>query len=56
MVIASDLHAGTVIRIEGQIYKLLEAESKAGIAKMGESDCARAQQRTDGLTGLGLWS
>jgi elongation factor P len=35
MVIASELKAGTVIRIEGQIYKVLEVESKAGAAKLG---------------------
>ena len=35
MVIASDLHEGMTIRIEKQIYKVLEAESKAGAAKMG---------------------
>lgn len=35
MVIASDLHEGMTIRIEKQIYKILEAESKAGAAKMG---------------------
>lgn len=34
MVLASELRAGMVIRIEGQIYKVLEAESKAGTAKM----------------------
>jgi elongation factor P len=35
MVIASELKAGTVIRIDGQIYKVLEVESKAGAAKLG---------------------
>jgi elongation factor P len=35
MVIASELHEGIVIRIEEQIYKVLEVESKAGAAKMG---------------------
>ena len=35
MVIASDLREGMIIRIEGQIYKVLEVESKAGAAKMG---------------------
>ena len=34
MVIASELRAGMVIRIEGQIYKVVEVESKAGAAKM----------------------
>jgi len=35
MVVASELRAGMVIRIEGEIYKVLEVESKAGAAKMG---------------------
>lgn len=35
MVIASELQEGTAIRIEGQIYKVLQVESKAGAAKMG---------------------
>jgi elongation factor P len=35
MVIASELRLGMVIRIEGQIYKVVEVESKAGSAKMG---------------------
>jgi len=35
MVIASELHEGTALRIEGEIYKVLEVESKAGAAKMG---------------------
>jgi len=35
MIIASDLRAGMVLRIEGDIYKVLEVESKAGAAKMG---------------------
>ena len=35
MVIASELHEGMVVRIEGQLYKVLELESKAGAAKMG---------------------
>jgi len=34
MVIASELKEGMVIRIEGQIYEVLEAESKAGAAKL----------------------
>ena len=34
MVIASELREGVVLRIEGQIYKVLEVESKAGAAKM----------------------
>jgi len=35
MILASDLHAGMVIRIDGQIFKVIEVESKAGAAKMG---------------------
>lgn len=35
MIFASDLHAGSVIRIDEQIYKVIEVESKAGAAKMG---------------------
>lgn len=35
MLIASELRTGTVIRIEGQIHKVIEVESKAGAAKMG---------------------
>jgi hypothetical protein len=35
MVIASELRAGMVIRIVGQVHKVVEVESKAGGAKMG---------------------
>ncbi|MGA2607732.1 MAG: translation elongation factor P [Terriglobia bacterium] len=35
MFLAADLKEGMVIRIEGQIYRVLEAESKAGAAKLG---------------------
>ena len=35
MLIASELKAGMVIRIEGQIYRVLDVESKAGAAKLG---------------------
>jgi len=35
MVDASDLRGGMIIRIEGQVYKILEVASKAGAAKMG---------------------
>jgi len=35
MVVASELKSGMVIRVEGEIYKVLEVESKAGAAKMG---------------------
>jgi elongation factor P len=34
MVAATELREGLVLRIEGQIYKVLEAEYKAGAAKM----------------------
>ena len=34
MVMASELKTGMVIRVEGQIYKVLEVESKAGAAKL----------------------
>jgi len=34
MVTAAELKAGMVIRLEGQIYKVLEVESKAGAAKL----------------------
>jgi len=35
MIVASDLREGMAIRVEGQIYRVLEVESKAGAAKMG---------------------
>ena len=35
MVIASELRVGMIVRIEGQTYKVLEVEAKAGAAKMG---------------------
>lgn len=35
MIIASELRTGMAIRIEGQIYKVLDVESKAGTAKLG---------------------
>ena len=35
MVIASELRPGMVIRFEGQVYKVLDVESKSGAAKMG---------------------
>ena len=35
MVIASDLHTGMALRIDRQVYKVLEVEVKAGTAKMG---------------------
>ena len=35
MVTAAELKAGMVVRLEGEIYKVLEVESKAGAAKLG---------------------
>ncbi len=35
MVLASELRPGSAVRIEGQVYKVLEIESKAGTAKLG---------------------
>lgn len=35
MILASELRAGMALRIEGQVYKVLEAEAKAGTAKLG---------------------
>lgn len=35
MVIASELHQGMALRIDKQVYKVLEVEIKAGAAKMG---------------------
>ncbi len=35
MVIASELQPGMALRIDGQIYKVLEVEAKAGAAKLG---------------------
>jgi elongation factor P len=35
MVIASELREGMVIRVEGEIYRVLESVSKAGAAKLG---------------------
>lgn len=35
MVLASELLKGMVIRVEGEIYRILEVESKAAIAKLG---------------------
>jgi elongation factor P len=35
MVIASELRPGQVVRFEGQVYKVLEVDAKAGAAKMG---------------------
>lgn len=35
MLTAAELKEGLVVRIEGQIYRVLEAEAKAGAAKLG---------------------
>ena len=35
MVVASELREGMIIRIEGQIYRVLGVESRAGAAKLG---------------------
>ena len=35
MVLASELKQGTVVRVEGEVYRVLEVESKAAIAKLG---------------------
>ncbi len=35
MVLATELRAGMAIRIEQQVYKILETEAKSGAAKMG---------------------
>jgi len=35
MVEASELKAGMAIRMDGQVYKILEVENKAGAAKLG---------------------
>jgi len=48
MVIASELRQGMVIRIEGQIYEVLEAESKAGAAKLSGVVKAKLRNVTSG--------
>ena len=35
MLAASELKTGMVIRMEGQIYRVVEVESRAGVAKLG---------------------
>jgi elongation factor P len=35
MILASELTRGMVVRVEGEIYRVLEVESKAAIAKLG---------------------
>jgi elongation factor P len=48
MTLASELRAGMALRLEGQIYKVLEVESKAGAAKMGGVVKAKLQNATSG--------
>jgi len=48
MVIASELKQGMVVRIENQIYRVLEVESKAGAAKMGGSVRAKLSNLRSG--------
>jgi translation elongation factor P/translation initiation factor 5A len=43
MVTAAELKAGMVIRVEGQIYKVLEVESKVGAAKLGSNSSKKRQ-------------
>ena len=35
MLVASELKAGMVIRMGGQLYRVLEVENRAGAAKLG---------------------
>lgn len=35
MVLASELKQGTVVRVEGEVYRVLEVEAKAAAAKLG---------------------
>ena len=37
MVLASELKPGLVVRVEGQVYRVLEVETKAAVAKLGGS-------------------
>jgi elongation factor P len=48
MVIATELRAGMAVRIEGQVYKVLEVESKAGAAKLGGVVKAKLSNVTSG--------
>lgn len=41
MVTASELKEGMALRIDGQVYRVIEVESKAGAAKMGGTVRAR---------------
>ncbi|HZP62467.1 MAG TPA: elongation factor P [Terriglobales bacterium] len=50
MVIASELRSGMVLRIQGEIYKVLEVESRAGAAKMsGVVKTKLSKVKTGGL-------
>ena len=48
MVIASQLKAGMAVRIEGQIYKVLEAEVKAGAGQAGGVVKTKLRNATSG--------
>lgn len=48
MLIASELRSGMVLRIEGQIYKVLEVEVKAGAAKLSGVVKAKLRNLTTG--------
>ncbi len=37
MIVASELRAGMAVRVEGQVFKVLQSEFKAGAAKTGSS-------------------
>jgi elongation factor P len=51
MVTASELRAGMALRIEGQIYKVLEVEARTGTAKMGGT----VRARLSNVRGGRLW-
>jgi len=48
MVMASELRVGMALRIDEQIYRVLEVESKAGAAKMGGTVRARLSNLRSG--------
>jgi len=50
MVIASELKEGMFIRVEGHIYEVLEAESKAGTAKLSGVVKTKLRNVTSGRT------
>lgn len=51
MITATELKEGMALRIDGQIYKVLEVESKAGQAKMGGS----VHTKLSNLRGGRIW-